>query len=560
VKKSFHFFILHIILFIFFSGNISGQDVNKLDSLKYKLEAASSDSLRVKFLVEISREYSLHNLSMALKYAERALTTAHATRNDHHLTLALNNIGYVCFQHGLLELAVRYFYEYRDIHKANDNPEGVLRGMINIAAIKLMMQDFEGTRDDLLEIIELIEELDAAKTEPDTLPRFELTTIYNNLGVAYENLGDIDEAIDYYLRGISIARRLPNQEIFLARLLNNLGKVYGEQGRTAEALEALNEALQIRLKAGDRHGQASSYRNLALFHLDREDYDQALEFSYKGFDIAERSGSLQLLVNFSTLLYEYFDLHNQPDSALKYHKQLMDYSVRLNSEEARQEITRMEISAQFQERELIRQMQQKRKELRYLYGVGITLLIAVILGLLFFLTRSRARRLQLANEVYQLESERNQLEKENLENELETKNKELTTNVMYQIRKNELINDITQKLLRYSHGLNREQQELIKGIIRDLEKTQDESVWQEFEVRFHQVHNDFYEKLHKINPDLSLNERRLCAFLRLNMTTKEISSITGQSLRSIEVARTRLRKKLHLTNSEVSLTDFLLSI
>jgi DNA-binding CsgD family transcriptional regulator len=220
----------------------------------------------------------------------------------------------------------------------------------------------------------------------------------------------------------------------------------------------------------------------------------------------------------------------------------------------------MEITAQFQERELIRQMQQKRKELRYMYGGGLALLIAIILGLLFFLAQSRSRRLLLANTNYQLESEKSLLAKENLENQLEIKNKELTTNVMYQIRKNELINDITQKLLKYSHGLNREQQNLIQGISRDLERTQDKSVWEEFEMRFHQVHNDFYDKLHLINHDLSLNERRLCAFLRLNMTTKEISSITGQSLRSIEVARTRLRKKLHLTNSDVNLTDYLLGI
>ena len=560
MKKSFHFVILQVILLIFLSGNISGQDAQKFDSLKYKFESASSDSLRVKYLVEISREYSMHDLSMALRYAERGLNTARATKNDLLITLALNNMGYVCFQNGMLELSAKYFYEEIDIQKAIGNTDGLLGGMINISAIKLMMQDFEGTRDDLFEIINMIEEIDAAKTDPDTLPRIELTTIYNNLGVAFENLGEADDAIDYYLRGISIARRLPGQKIYLSRLLNNLGKVYGEQGRSAEALEVLNEALQVRMEVGDRHGQASSYRNLARFHFDRDEYELALKYSFQGLSLAERLGSLQLLINFTSQLFELYDLNNQPDSALKYLKKFKEYNDRLNSEEARQEITRMEITAKFQERELIRQMQQKRKELRYMYGGGLALLVAVILGLLFFLAQSRASRLLLANTNYQLESEKALLEKENLENQLETKNKELTTNVMYQIRKNELINDITQKLLKYSHGLNREQQELIKGIIRDLEKTQDESVWQEFEVRFHQVHNDFYEKLHKIKPDLSLNERRLCAVLRLNMTTKEISSITGQSLRSIEVARTRLRKKLHLTNSEVSLTDFLLNV
>lgn len=466
-------------------------------------------------------------------------------------------MGFVCFQHGLLELSVKHYYAYRDIQKSMGNQDGVLRGMINISAIKLMMQDFEGTRDDLLEILDLIEELDAEKSEPDTLPRFELSTIYNNLGVAYENMGEREDAIDYYLRGISIARRIQGQVDQLARLLNNLGKVYGEQGRSAEALEVLNEALQIRLELNDRQGQASSYRNLARFYFNREDYESAMQYAYQGLDIAERLGSLQLLLNFTSQLFELYDLHNQPDSALKYHKQFKVHNDRLNSEEARQEITRMEISAQFQERELLRQMLQKRKEQRYMYGGGLVLLVAVILGLLFFLSRSRARRLQLANENFLLESERNQLERQNLENELELKNKELTTNVMYQINKNELIHDIIKKLLKLSIKLNTDQKESVHDIIRDMEKAQDEKIWEEFEMRFHNVHNDFYDKLNAAFPGLSLNEKRLCSFLRLNMTTKEISSITGQSPKSIEMARTRLRKKLNLTNTETSLTDFL---
>ena len=545
---------------MFFSGILSGQDVHKLDSLKYKLEVTSDDSLKVQLLISISDAYSRHDLFMALRYAERSLQAAGAIKDKHLLSAAHFNLGYVCFQHGLLELATKHYYACRDLQKNMDDQEGVIRGMINIASIKLMMHDFEGTRDDLLEILSLIEEMDAAKAEPDTLPRYELPTIYNNLGVAYENLGEREDAIDYYLRGISIARRIPGQLNQLARLLNNLGKVYNEQGRSVEALEVLNEALQIRLDDNDRQGQASSFRNLARFHFDREENQLALEYSYKGFDIAERIGSAQLVINFSEMLFDFFDFHNQPDSALKYHKLFKDYSDRLNSEEARQEITRMEITSQFQERELLRQMQQKRKEQRYIFGGGLTLLIAVILGLLFFLAQSRARRLQLANANYQLESEKALLAKENLENELETKNKELTTNVMYQINKNELIHDIIKKLLRLSIKLNTDQKESIHDIIRDMEKAQDEKIWEEFEMRFHNVHNDFYDKLNAACPGLSLNEKRLCSFLRLNMTTKEISSITGQSPKSIEMARTRLRKKLNLTNSETNLTDFLESV
>lgn len=536
---------------------VGAKDIQRLDSLTFQLEIARNDSARVLTLIEISREYSLVDLSTGLRYAERALETARLSNNSNLISSALSHMGFVCFQHGLLDMAAKHYYEFRDLHNKLGDQEGVIRGMVNIGSIKLMTEKFEETRDDLLEALRLIEELDAAKLEPGTLPRAEIPTIYNNLGVAYENLGYSEDAIEYYLRGASIARRIPGQELVLARLLNNLGKLYGETGRPYEAIEAMNEALDIRMRAGDRHGQASSYRNLGLFHFNRNDYDLAFDYAYRGLVLAERLGSLQLLINFSNQLFEYYDYQNQADSALKYHKKLKEHNDQLNSEETHREITRLEITSQFQERELLRQMEQRRKEQRFLFSGGSILLIAVIMGLLYFLARSRARRLQLANANIQLESDKNLLEKANIEKELDLKNKELATNVMYQINKNELIQDIIKKLLKLSLKLNTDQKDYIHDIVRDMEKARDEKIWDEFELRFHNVHNDFYEKLNAVCPGLSLNEKRLCSFLRLNMTTKEISSITGQSPKSIEMARTRLRKKLNLTNTETSLTDFL---
>ena len=61
-------------------------------------------------------------------------------------------------------------------------------------------------------------------------------------------------------------------------------------------------------------------------------------------------------------------------------------------------------------------------------------------------------------------------------------------------------------------------------------------------------------------PDLSPSEQRLCAFLRLNMSTKEISELTGQRISSLETARYRLRKKLGITNSHINLITFLNNI
>ena len=96
----------------------------------------------------------------------------------------------------------------------------------------------------------------------------------------------------------------------------------------------------------------------------------------------------------------------------------------------------------------------------------------------------------------------------------------------------------------------------IETIIKSIDKDSVNSLWKEFEVRYMEVHKDFHQKLTSSFPDLTANERRLCAFIVLNLSTKDISSITYQSAHSIKIARYRLRKKLGLDQNE-NLTAFL---
>ena len=90
----------------------------------------------------------------------------------------------------------------------------------------------------------------------------------------------------------------------------------------------------------------------------------------------------------------------------------------------------------------------------------------------------------------------------------------------------------------------------IKEILREMQSNVDNTVWGEFEMRFQQVHQDFYQKLLEKYPDLTPNEIKICAFLKLNMTTKDISAITFQSVKSIQVARNRLRKRMGISRDE----------
>ena len=163
----------------------------------------------------------------------------------------------------------------------------------------------------------------------------------------------------------------------------------------------------------------------------------------------------------------------------------------------------------------------------------------------------------LAQKMLEKDNESISLQNQKIELELDQKNKELTSNVLHLSNLNEFINSISEKLAEEKKNFKPENIKTINRIIKNIQTNTDDNIWKEFELRFEQVHSGFYENIQKEFPKLTPNEKKLCAFLKLNMTSKDISGITGQSVHSIEVARTRLRKKLGLSNKEETLIEFL---
>ena len=118
-----------------------------------------------------------------------------------------------------------------------------------------------------------------------------------------------------------------------------------------------------------------------------------------------------------------------------------------------------------------------------------------------------------------------------------------------------LLNSISQL---YKHS-DETGQKLISDLISEYKLNVSNSNWEEFELLFNEVHPNFYQNIIKVVKKLTVNERKLCAFLRLNMTSKEISAITQQSTETIKKARFRLRKKLEIL-PEQNLNIFLQKI
>jgi PAS domain S-box-containing protein len=142
---------------------------------------------------------------------------------------------------------------------------------------------------------------------------------------------------------------------------------------------------------------------------------------------------------------------------------------------------------------------------------------------------------------------------------LESKKRELVSSALRLIQVNELNNQLISELGRVSAYTNKQGSDMIRNIIHQYSVSSGEGTWKDFEMRFEQVYEVFYKRLMEMFPDLTPGERKLCALLRLNVSSKDIAAITFQNPQSVDMARYRLRKKLNLTGED-NLVDFLTKI
>lgn len=529
-----------------------------IDSLRVALDKAQEDSVKIAIKLKLSDLARSSDIRMSVELAESAIDIAKRTGNLRLLASAYSNAAYSYFSLGNFTKAAKYFYLVLDMMKRRSEDLEVAYLLINIGALKIKTKQFSEAEKLFLESRQTLDEIQVSKSNSKYFDAY--LTIFNNLGITASEMGDTLKAVNYYKQGIKLAQQEKKHGLYYAMLLNNLGKVLTAQGMLKEAFHLLKESLELRVQLNDITGLVQSHRNLAAYYAKSSDRKKSREHLYESLRLARIIGNNDLLSTVLEPLYESYLLDGRSDSALKYLNELRNVEQQISKDEVLKEITKLELTAQFEERERQSRAEHKRRELIYMFSLSTLLLLAISAILLYSLSRNRLKRIRLEQHNTELKQKHLELEKKQLEQELEFKNKELTTNVLYQIKKNEIINDIAKKLVRHIHRFKAENQDIIYEIVRDLEHSQKDGVWDEFELRFQHVHNEFFERLQELFPDLTNGERRLCAFLRLNMTTKEIASITGLSPRSIEVARTRLRRKLKLTNADTGLIEFLSSL
>ncbi len=558
------------------------QEVSKLDSLLDVLQQ-KEDTAKTAAYYDITKYLIVTDVDSAKYYAEKGLNYAIDNEQDYYTGRFHSALGDVYVVKNDLYSAMDNYMKALHFYKNVNFYEGQSLVYLVIGNIYLSQGNFYTALENYQKSLAIADSINFERPLPH---------IYNNIGELNLALDDYDNAIENYKKAFVINKK-KNNEFGTASSLINIGKVYIVKGEVDTAMGYLNKAYEIYNKNSDNLGlqrisstkgeiekikgnceKALEYYFEALGHIDKlgsdyfgpklklyaenyndigycyiklKNYSKAKEYLFKAKKLAEEAGLLDILVENTNYISEMYEKTGNPEAALEYNKLYKEYSDSIAKVQNSEKITRLEMQYKFDRllkqrevEELKYREKQRRKELLYLVIIGGAVALLIVLALL--LNTQRLKRKNLA------------LVKDKLTRDLEYKNKELTTNVLYLLKKNEMILNLSNQLKNSRYSFKPENRKIIDGIIHDMEQSTSKDVWKEFELRFQEVHSDFYKKLTEKHPDLSPNELKLSAFLRLNMSTKEISSITFQSYNSIIMARHRLRKKLGISSNENLIT------
>lgn len=210
-------------------------------------------------------------------------------------------------------------------------------------------------------------------------------------------------------------------------------------------------------------------------------------------------------------------------------------------------INDMELKQATEERERLERehllTQQHTKAIIYTYI--LILIIVISIGMLIY---SR----------YRLERKNRQLQREQAEQELRYKNEIIKIQRLQQYQERNNMDKLSEELNRTANITdNKEMRNELRRVIRQLQQRGADNDWADVEITLASANDTLYANLLKEYPNLTKNERKLCTLIHMKLSTKEIANITHQSIGSINVARSRLRQKFGITDSDISLIAFL---
>jgi tetratricopeptide (TPR) repeat protein len=525
------------------SAIMEGSDQNKALEVALKAfdfaESSNLPDLKVRSLIRIGACYiTLNNYILALKYTEEARELAKKYNLTKDIAFSLGNLSIIYAELGDYEKSSSYSFQALKLYEQMNERESVGIVLGNIGTDFLTIGNYTKAFDYLYKSLKIAEELN---------DKSGIAYQYNNIGGAYFKEGNnLEKALYYFNKALVINKELGNKSLQILNYLN-IGSVYFAQNTNDSALHYFQLALTANQGLNRPYSLAGCQLQLGTYYAKTNNFDEAFRYSKSALEIGVELNSFETILDAAAVLHNLFI--SKRDSANAYKYAIIEYQAKdtLHQRQNKKDLLRVEFQYNSEKFERLREVQQQKRN--YIVGLIILALLSVIAIVILINSRQRVK---VKNTL---------LEKKAIESELEFKNKELSINLMALMKKNEMLSEISDKLIEIEKkAIKEDTKSAIIQICQDIRRSNDDKIWKEFSSQFQEIHSGFYEALLKRFPDLTQSDLKLCAFLRLNMSTKDIVELTGQSKLTIENARYRIRRKLGISNSDTNLVTFLLQV
>lgn len=527
---------LHICLFAVFGLVHSQVNINPLvDSLS----ATESDTDKIRLSLKIADQLKFEDWKRAEYYLDFAREKADKLHPSPPSAEFYMEAAGIYYDLDAFDIALEYYLEAYDYYKDNSSEK-----QYEIENVLAIIYSRLNSGERAYFYFKKVYEYYKSKNDFENMAKG-----LNNLGSLFLNNGKPDSALIYLKESQDILKQINNKQL-KSYVLTNMGRCYMLQDKPEEASDYFTEAVKSVEGLKDLDIRNYVYNQNAFFRLETGDYDKSIEFGLKALDLGAPYYSFTNYRNYQVLYKAYLAKGDYKEAAAYFteYDRIWDS---LDIERKAVNVEKQRIEQDFKNKEEINLLQAKQKRSNLTIIILLLLLTTLMLVLFLFKYRARFSKLNLENEL-------TKLQKRELELSLELKNKELTTKAMLEINRSEFFSSLQEEIADGQKINNLEEMKAaMKSIGKRVSRNSSEEIWEDFEVSFSNVHESFFEKLSHTHPNLTVFDKRICALIKLNLSTKEIAALSKSSVKSIENLRTRLRKKMGLTNQKIEIYDYL---
>ncbi|MGO4709089.1 helix-turn-helix transcriptional regulator [Chryseobacterium sp. 2TAF14] len=288
--------------------------------------------------------------------------------------------------------------------------------------------------------------------------------------------------------------------------------------------------------------------NLAKFYIEQKQPSEALFYAKRTGNFFNKNSVTFSSIRYFNNLYKAYELNGDYKNSVIAYSKYDSIRDLMNIEEKAVNVERIKAEHEYELKQKLSSLKQEKRNLIYIVILIVFLLIVVISILYTINYRNK-------NEALNLEKKLVEAREKELEFDNHMKEKLLVYQSMEQQKVDSIFKSILEKVntlkIKYQHA------EEISEIINEIKISVKPNTWEDFEYHFLQIHESFYKNLELKHPNLTNYDKRLAAMLKLRLSTKEISNLLNVTPKTIENSRTRLRKKLDLTNTKEDLSKYL---